>query len=158
MGSWRGSLQEFFGDDENKGFGISQVETREIKHLAWFYDRSMYKKVRMWDNKTIAKWLVSNPGEAIKVAAMRLKFVKENYRIDGKGITWWQATIAYCFCAGKESTQFAKRWKAGFRGYKGAHNARQRYEAIYGTNRKVGGWVWHSTHEFWRCVKNQCAG
>ncbi|PZG44533.1 hypothetical protein C1I98_16990 [Spongiactinospora gelatinilytica] len=159
---WGAALfASWFGKDPKKGFGMSQVETYRVRKLLKKYYPEMYadmEKKSKSGHKDLAE-LAANPVWGIHLAAARMRWVKENYRLNGHRLTDWQATIAYCGCAGKNSAEFQKRWNSGFKNHP---DARLRYDAMYDPQGKQfwpkkEPWAKDAAKEYWRCVAVKCA-
>lgn len=157
-------LPRELGGEEYASVGIAQLEIYKARAL--MNDKKLSKHFtdaeRNMTFKAIAAKLMNDPGYAIKMAAARLAYVKDNYRVTGdngrpRKLTDWEATIAYCGCAGNERT-FRKWADSGYqfryapdRNTNGYNGAQKRYDTMFGRNG-----FRDRANEYWRCIEAYC--
>lgn len=128
--------------------GISQLEVYKARGLLnKYYNGAAKGKSDIW----IASLLMNNPKMSIRLAAARMRDVKKTYKVrdsitgELRHINDWEATLAYCGCAGTP-----RQFRAWLEGGSAPSESVVRRQKIILT------WGYKAADEYWRCVKEYC--
>ncbi|MEV8635800.1 LamG-like jellyroll fold domain-containing protein [Streptosporangium sp. NPDC051023] len=147
---------------ENGSYGIAQLEPKKaMLVLKYFFSGGKAEAAAKLTLKDLAYELMI-PEKSIEYAAMYLKYLHNEITVHPKGgaerpITWREAAIAYCGCAGVTfDKKGVLRWYNFQKWYTDDKlTTRDRGEA-FARAKAMYGWAWSAGTEYWSCVERGC--
>ncbi|MGW0063954.1 LamG-like jellyroll fold domain-containing protein [Streptosporangium sandarakinum] len=145
--------------------GITQLEVYKARGmLNKYYKGKMYKgtPVERMTNDQIADLLIYDEEWSIRLAAARMRHLKETIRVAAGPLTSgqengvrpiddWEAAIAYCGCAGTPA-QFTKWLEGGYKDSDLRSYSSKNRKSLKDRLEFMRGWGRDAAYEYWRWV------